>query len=75
MRRLRRNWPVWAGLLLSILAFVSYFGVFARFPLTRNVPWANFLIFGAAVLLVVAGLKRALQVLLLESLYAPFWRF
>jgi hypothetical protein len=59
MRRLRWNWPAWAGLLLSILAFVSYFVVFARFPLTRNVPWANFLLFGAAVLLLVAGLKRA----------------
>lgn len=46
-------------MLLSILGFVSYFVVFARFPLTRNFPWANFLLFGAAVLLVVTGLKRA----------------
>ena len=59
MTKLRWNWPAWAGLLLSILGFVSYFVVFARFPLTRNVPWANFLLFGAAVLLVVTGLKRA----------------
>jgi hypothetical protein len=59
MRGLRWNWPAWAGLLLSILAFISYFRVFARFPLTRNVPWANFLLFGAAVLLLVAGLKRS----------------
>ncbi len=59
MTKLRWNWPAWAGLLLSILGFVSYFAVFARFPLTRNVPWANFLLFGAAVLLVVTGLKRA----------------
>lgn len=58
MTKLRWNWPAWAGLLLSVLAFVSYFVVFARFPLTRNVPWANFLLFGAAVLLLVAGLKR-----------------
>jgi hypothetical protein len=59
MTKLGWNWPAWAGLLLSILGFVSYFVVFARFPLTRNVPWANFLLFGAAVLLVVTGLKRA----------------
>lgn len=59
MRRLRWNWPAWAGLLLSILAFASYFRVFARFPATRNVPWVSFLLFGAAVLLLVKGLKRA----------------
>ena len=59
MTKLRWNWSAWAGLLLSILGFVSYVVVFARFPLTRNVPWANFLLFGAAVLLVVTGLKRA----------------
>jgi len=27
MRKLRWNWPAWAGFLLSILAFVSYFTV------------------------------------------------
>lgn len=50
MRKLRWNWPAWAGLLLSSLAFVSYFTVLVRFPVTRNVPWVNFLLFGAAVL-------------------------
>jgi hypothetical protein len=59
MRKLRWNWPAWAGFLLSILAFVSYFIFFARFPITRNVPWVNFLLFGAAALFCLAGLKRA----------------
>jgi hypothetical protein len=59
MRKLRWNWPVWAGFLLSILAFVSYFTVLVRFPVTRDVPWVNFLLFGAAALFFVAGLKRA----------------
>jgi hypothetical protein len=44
---------------LSILAFVSYFTVLVRFPVTRNVPWVNFLLFGAAALFLLTGLKRA----------------
>ena len=59
MRKLRWNWPAWAGFLLSILAFVSYFTVLVRFPITRDVPWVNFLLFGAAALFFIAGLKRA----------------
>jgi hypothetical protein len=59
MRKLRWNWPAWAGFLLSILAFVSYFTVLVRFPITRNVPWVNFLLFGAAALFLLTGLKRA----------------
>jgi hypothetical protein len=59
MRKPRWNWPAWAGFLLSILAFISYFMVFARYPITRNVPWVNFLLFGAAALFYLTGLKRA----------------
>jgi len=55
------NWPAWAGFPLSILAFVSYFTVLVRFPITRNVPWVNFLLFGAAALFLLTGLKRPLQ--------------
>ena len=58
MRKLRWNWFAWAGFLLSILAFVSYFTVLVRFPVTRD-PWVNFLLFGAAALFLLAGLKRA----------------
>lgn len=59
MRKIRWNWPAWAGFLLSILAFVSYFTVLVRFPITRNVPWVNFLLFGVAALFFLTGLKRA----------------
>ena len=58
-RKLRWNWFAWAGFLLSILAFVSHFTVLVRFPATRDVPWVNFLLFGAAALFLPAGLKRA----------------
>jgi hypothetical protein len=55
----RWNWPVWLGFLLSLLAFVSYFLVFARFPITRNVPWVNFLLFGISAAFFMAGLRKA----------------
>ena len=60
MEKLRWNWPVWLGFILSIVAFVSYFLVFARFPVTRDVPWANFLLFGAGATFLWAGLRRVL---------------
>lgn len=57
MRRL--NWALWGGLLLVVLAFFSYFSFFARFPLTRDVPWASFLLFLIAAVLLVTGWRRA----------------
>ncbi len=53
------NWPVWAGFLLSLAAFVSYFFVFVRFPITRDFPWANLLLFGMAAALLLIGVRRA----------------
>jgi len=55
----RLNWFLWAGFLVSVLAFVSYFLFFAQFPVTRDFPWVNFLLFGAAAVLLVVGLHRA----------------
>ena len=54
-----RNWPLWLGLLLSAAAFVSYFLFFARFPITRDVPWVNALLFIAAGALLILGVVRA----------------
>ncbi len=53
------NWPVWAGLLLSVVAFISYFFVFVRFPVTRDFPWASLLLFAAAAALLLVGVRRA----------------
>jgi hypothetical protein len=55
----RLNWPLWAGFLLSLIAFLSYFFVFVWFPLTRDFPWANLLLFALAAGLLVVGLRRA----------------
>jgi hypothetical protein len=54
----RFNWPLWAGLLLSFVAFMSYFAVFVMFPVTRDFPWANLLLFALALVLLFAGLRR-----------------
>ena len=53
------NWPIWSGFLLAVAAVPSYFLFFARFPITRNVPWANWLMFAAAGGLLVAGVRSA----------------
>jgi hypothetical protein len=55
----RWNWYLWAGFVLCLIAFASYFFVFARFPVTRDIPWVNFLLFGTGVTFLFFGLKRA----------------
>jgi hypothetical protein len=53
------NWHLWAGFVLCLIAFGSYPLVFAKFPLTRDVPWVNFLLFGLGIALLYFGLNRA----------------
>jgi hypothetical protein len=55
----RFNWPLWLGFILSILAFVGYEMLFVRFPITRDVPWVSYLLLALALVLVVAGVRRA----------------
>ena len=55
----RINWPIGAGFLLSLAALASYPLFFAQFPVTRDFPWANLLLFGAAAVLLAVGLRRA----------------
>lgn len=57
----RWNWPLWPGVLLALLAFLSYFLFFAQFPLTRNFPWANLLLFSLAAALLATGTRRAFR--------------
>ena len=54
----RFNWPLLAGLLLAVAAFLTYFSIFVWFPITRDFPWVNLLIFAVASLLLVIGLRR-----------------
>jgi hypothetical protein len=54
----RFNWPLWTGFLLTLLASFSYFAFFVRFPVTRDFPWANLLLFLVAAILVFLGIRR-----------------
>ena len=54
----RINWPLWAGLLLTLAAFMSFFFVFVWFPVTRDFPWANLVLFVLAGVLLFMGLRR-----------------
>jgi hypothetical protein len=53
----RFNWPLWVGFLLTLGAFLSYFFVFVWFPVTRDFPWANLLLFVLAAVLLFAGFR------------------
>jgi hypothetical protein len=55
----RFNWPLWTGLLLTLVGFFSYLTVFLWFPITRDFPWANLLLFLLAAVLLFIGLRRA----------------
>ena len=55
----RLNAPLWLGFLVVLFAFLSYIPIFARYPITRDIPWANFLIFAVGLLVLFAGLRRA----------------
>ena len=55
----RRNALLWWGFILSFVALGSYVPIFAKYPVTRDVPWANYLLFALALALLFVGLRRA----------------
>ena len=54
----RWNWSLWIGFLFALAGFLSY-TFFAQFPVTRDFPWANLLLFAAGGIFLVLGLFRA----------------
>lgn len=58
MNARRFNWPLWVGLLLTLIAGFSYLVVFVRFPVTRDFPWVNLLLFLVAVIFLWKGIRR-----------------
>ena len=52
------NWPIWVGFVVALGGLLSY-GFFVRYPLTRDFPWANLLLFGIGAALLIFGLFRA----------------
>jgi hypothetical protein len=57
----RPNAALWIGFLLSVFAFFSYIPIFAKYPSTRDMPWANFLIFALGLLFLFIGLRQAFR--------------
>ena len=55
----RPNAPLWLGFLIVLFAFFSYIPIFAKYPITRDMPWANFLIFAVGLIFLFVGLRRA----------------
>ena len=58
---MKRSWnpAVWVGFALVLIGALSYQYFFIRFPVTRDFPWANLLIFAIALALLALGLYRA----------------
>ena len=56
-----RNILIWAGFAIVLIALVSYIPFFALFPTTRDIPWANYLLFLSGGALLAIGLRRALR--------------
>ena len=55
------NWLLWAGFVLSVIAFISYFSFFVEFTSTRNFPWVNLLLFAVAAGFLAVGIRRAFR--------------
>jgi len=49
---------LWIGFVSALAGFLSY-TFFAQFPITRDFPWVNFLLFAVGGILLVVGLFRA----------------
>jgi len=52
------NWPLWDGFVVAVGGLFSY-EFFVQFPVTRDFPWVNLLLFAAAGTFLAVGLVRA----------------
>src|SRR5215813_8369733 len=55
------NWQLWAGFVLTLFSFLSYPFLFIDYPLLRDFPWLNLLLFALALVLLILGLRRAFR--------------
>ncbi len=60
MIRLRFNWQLLVGVVLSVVTLVSFRLVFVKMPFTRDVPWANLLLLVASATCLWSGVRRAI---------------
>ena len=57
----RFNFAIWIGFLVVVAAIVSYIPIFTVFAVTRDVPWANYILFLVGGALLAIGLQRAFR--------------
>ncbi|MFP6663296.1 MAG: hypothetical protein VCC00_03730 [Deltaproteobacteria bacterium] len=50
---------VWLGPLVAVIGLVTYFTIFYRWPLTRDLPWLNFLVIAAGIALAFSGMRAS----------------
>ena len=58
MKTSRINWPLWLGFLIAFAGGLSFPLVFVKFPMTRDFPWVNLLLFLVAAVFLWLGLRR-----------------
>lgn len=57
----RFNFAVWIGFLIVVASIVSYIPIFTVFAGTRDVPWANYILFLGGGGLLAVGIQRAFR--------------
>ena len=55
------NWQLWAGFAVTLFSFLSYPFLFIDYPILRDFPWLNLILFAVALVLLILGLRRAFQ--------------
>ena len=55
----RWNWRIWVGFLIALAVIPVYVGILVWSPVTRNVPWASWLMFVLAGWLLWTGVRQA----------------
>jgi len=60
---MKRSWnaSIWVGFFLVLAGAISYPLFFVRFPVLRDVPWANLAIIALALVLLGVGIVRAFR--------------
>src|SRR5216683_7851523 len=59
MNKPRQNWYLRAGFLLFPISYAVFCLKKKKFPVTRDIPWVNFLLFAIGFAFLFSGLKRA----------------
>ena len=57
MKPRRFNWPLLLGFALTLIAVFSYPAFFVQFPVTRDFPWVNLLLFLVAAIFLWQGIR------------------